>query len=411
MRFLFINHLQNAHQSIKANRLRSFLTTIGITIGIASITSILALSAGANSIIRDQVDALGGNIAVVRPGANETTGTPSLGNITSPNQGYATSTLTSLDLKSIQETQNVSAAAPLMILGGSVVGTSGAPEHTPIVVSTPELAEISDLVVKEGQFLDSALTIKAAVIGAQLSVDLFGTEDSIGKTATIKGEPYTVIGILERINQPINFNTVDFDTAAIIDIKHGRKLNQDALSLQQINVQVSSVEHLSDTIAAINKSLLKNHLNQVDFSVLSGDKISQPTSQLFDAIAGASIAIALISLFVGGIGIMNIMLVGVAERTRELGIRKAVGATHGDIISQFLIESLTFAIFGGISGYVLGYIIAFAISSMLTFDPIFTWQIAATALATSLVIGVVFGLYPAIRAARKDPIAALRQYE
>lgn len=411
MRFLLLNHIHNARQSMKANRLRSFLTMLGITIGVASITTILALGAGANSIVRNQIDSLGGNIAVIRPGTASENGIGNLSDITTFNQHFAASTLTNTDYLAVRDIPHVKAVAPLMVLSGTVSGTSTGPSKTPIVATTPELETISNFSVSEGQFLDTALADETAVIGSQLSVDLFGTEHSIGKTITIKGKIFTVVGVLKRINQPVNFNAVDFDTAAIINLESGKSLNQNALHIQQINVQSDSVENLSNVITDINKTILKNHLNQVDFSVLSGDQIAQPTSQMFNAIAGASIAIAAISLIVGGIGIMNIMLVGVAERTRELGIRKAVGATNGDIISQFLIESLALSVSGGILGYISGYGIAFLISTLLTFDPVITWQIAATALAVSLIIGVVFGIYPALRAARKDPIAALRQYE
>jgi ABC-type antimicrobial peptide transport system permease subunit len=188
-------------------------------------------------------------------------------------------------------------------------------------------------------------------------------------------------------------------------------MNQGVLQIQQINVRSDSIESLNQVIIEINKTLLKNHLNQADFTVLSGEQIAQPTNQLFYAIAGMTTAIAAISLLVGGIGIMNIMLVSVAERTREIGIRKALGASNYDIVAQFLIESLALSLGGGALGYILGYLVAFGISTFLTFDPIFTWQIAGIAIGVSLVIGTLFGLYPAIRAARKDPISALRQYD
>jgi len=249
------------------------------------------------------------------------------------------------------------------------------------------------------------------VIGPQLSIDTFGTEQSIGKTIRIKGGSFTVIGVLKRANNPVNYNNVDFDRAAVISLASGRALNQGASYLQQINVKSDSVAHLGSVMTEINKALLKNHFGEVDFSVLSGSQIAQPTSHMFTAIAGVSVAIAAISLVVGGVGIMNIMLVSVAERTREIGIRKALGATNGDIVAQFIIESLSLSIGGGISGYLVGYVIAFAVSTFLTFDPVLNWEIALTALGVSLVIGTLFGIYPAIRAARKDPISALRQYE
>ncbi len=410
MRFLLINHIQNAQQSIRSNRTRSLLTMLGITIGVASITTIFALSAGAGNIVRSQVDELGGNLAVVRPGAPVEDSLKDLSKLTS-DQHFGVSSLTSNDLSTIQEIPQVKAAAPLMVLHNVISGTDDQRVGAPIVATTPELALVNSIEVRDGQFLDPALDTSTVVIGPQLSVDLFGTDQSIGHTLRIKGEPYTVVGVLKRANNPINYNNVDFDKAAFINLESGLALNRGALHIQQINIQSDSVEHLSGVITEINKALLKNHLNEVDFSVLSGDEISQPTSRLFTAVAGVSVAIAAISLVVGGVGVMNILLVSVAERTREIGIRKALGASNGDIISQFLIESLALSIGGGIAGYLLGYFMAFTISTFLTFEPVLNWQIAAAALAVSGIIGTLFGIYPALRAAHKDPIAALRQYE
>jgi len=410
MKLLLMNHIHIARQSIASSRMRSTLTMLGVTIGVASITTILALSAGASKIVVDQIDSLGGNIAVIRPGASSNNTLSGIASLP-VGQQYAASSLTDLDVKSVQQIPHVKAIAPLMILGGSVSGDSQGSAQTPILATTPNLQEISGLKIAEGQFLDENLMNSTAVIGPQLSIDLFGTDQSIGKTVTVKGQPFTIIGILERTNTPINYNNVDFDNAVIVNLESGRELNQGASVIQQINIQSESVEYLGGIITNTNKALLKNHFGQADFTVLSGDKIAQPTSGIFTAIAGVSVAIAAISLVVGGVGIMNIMLVTVAERTREIGIRKALGATNGDIVSQFLIESLALSIGGGIAGYIIGNLLAFTISTFLTFDPVLNWETAAIAFGVSIVIGTLFGLYPAIRAARKDPISALRQYD
>lgn len=408
MRNLLLTHIQNAHQSIKANRLRSFLTMLGVTIGVASITTILALSVGATTIIGNQIDALGGNIAVVRPGAATDDIVQGVSQFGSQ---FTTSTLTQTDIAAIEQIDHIEAVAPIMVLHGAVTGSSPAPANTPIVATNPQLETISKLTVQDGQFLDPNLSGKTAVIGPQLSVNIFGTEQAIGKTISAKGQSFTIVGILKRTNDPINYNNIDFDNALLINLDDGRDLNQGALHLQQINIQSESVSNLSGVITDVNQTLLRTHLNQVDFSVLSGAEIAQPTSKIFMAIAGVTAAIAAISLIVGGVGIMNIMLVNVVERTREIGIRKALGATNADIIWQFLIESLALSIGGGISGYLIGYVLAFAISTFLTFDPSVNWEIAVVALGVSIVIGTLFGLYPAVRAARKDPISALRQYD
>lgn len=408
MRFLFINHLQNARQSIRANRMRSFLTMLGITIGVASITTILALSAGANQIVSSQVDALGGNIAVVRPGTLSESLEEEVSNLTSAQ--FASSSLTKYDLKTIRETPHVEAVAPLMVLKSTIQSGDRAVVNTPIVATTQDLEAVSTIELAEGEFLDPTLSHQTAVMGAQLAIELLGTDQAIGRTVKVKDQSFTVVGVLKRTNNPINYNNVDFDTALIVSTDSGEVLNQGVMSIQQINLKADSVTHLNEIMISLNKALLKNHYGQPDFSILTGEQIAQPTGRIFTAIAGVSVAIAAISLLVGGVGIMNIMLVNVAERTREIGIRKALGATNSDIVYQFLIESLVLSIFGGIFGYLLGYGLAFSLSMLLTFDAVFTWEIVGIAAGLSVVTGVLFGLYPALRAARKDPIAALRHY-
>lgn len=408
MRFLLANHTQNAYQSLRSSRVRSGLTMLGVTIGIASITAILSLSGGASKVIGDQVKALGGNIAVVRPGVIE----DPIASITNANshRDFAASTLTEADIVYARNTKHVGSVAPLMILGGTIKADSKAPNNSVIVATTPELAAISNLQIREGQFLDESINQDTAVIGTQLSIDIFGTESSIGKTALIRGKAFTVIGVLKLQNDPINYNQVDFDNAIIINFASGKALNRSVVQIQQINIKADSTNNLEGIISHLDQAITSSHKGEKDFSILSGDQIAQPTSQLFYTIAAVTTAIAAISLLVGGIGIMNIMLVTVAERTREIGIRKALGASNGDISWQFLIESLAIGIGGGIAGYIIGYIVAFGISTFLTFDPIINWQIALTATIVSVVMGVIFGIYPAIRAARKDPIESLRQY-
>ena len=408
MRFLLINHIQNAYQSLKSSRVRSALTMLGVMIGIASITAILALSSGANKIVRDQIDSLGGNIAVIRPGKQ----TDYIASITNsnPTRDYATSTLTEADIAHAGAIEHVKSVAPIMVLSGTIKADSVAPSSSSIVASTPSLANVSDFKLYEGQFLDSSTNQDTAVIGAQLSINVFGTESSVGRLINVRNKPLTVIGVLHRLNDPINFNSIDFDNAVIINFSVGKKINNNVVQIQQIDFKADSVDNLDKAITDINKTLVSAHNGEDDFSVLSGDQIAKPTSQLFYAIAGGSTAIAAISLLVGGIGIMNIMLVTVAERTHEIGIRKALGASNGDICWQFTIEALAISISGGITGYIFGYVLAFIISNFLPFDPAFSWQIAAIALSLSAVMGTIFGLYPAIRAARKDPIESLYKY-
>lgn len=410
MRLLIINHIENAFESLRSTRTRTGLTMLGVTIGIASITLILSLSGGATKVITDQVEELGGNILVIRPGAPREPAR--LDDLTSPQtNAFATSSLTEQDIKNIQALPDVKAVAPIMVVSGSVHAGENEPQNAPVVATTPDLAAIADFPIRDGQFLDTQTNEDTAVVGSQLAVDLFGTDQAIGKTFKIRGKTFTVIGILRPINRPINYNNVDFDHAAIISLESGKTFNQNTVQLQQIDVKATSAEKLPEVQRTASMSLNKAHNGEHDYSILSGSELSKPTSQFFYAVAATMTAVAAVSLIVGGIGIMNIMLVNVAERTREIGIRKALGASNGHITLQFLIESLAMSIGGGIAGYLIGYLLAFIISrTFLTFNPLFNWEIAAITLAISVFVGTLFGIYPALRASKKNPIEALRQY-
>ena len=408
MRFLLFDHLRNARQSLRANRLRTILTVTGVAIGIASITVILSLSAGVVKIIDRQVESLGGNIAVIRPNAPE----KRLSDLSNPaiQQAFSTSTITERDADDIRALPGVEAAAPLMLINGTVSSADGKANVSTIVASTMDLAQTVDLPVASGQFFDDVTDDNTVVIGAQLSIDTFGTVQSLGKTLKVRGETFRVIGVLSRLNDPINFTTVDFDRTAIITLESGKAFHEGTAQIQQINVRAESAEALPGVVTAMKKQLSTNHLGENDTVIMQGSQIAVPTNQFFRGITTVMAVIATISLIVGGVGIMNIMLVGVAERTREIGLRKAVGASNGNIVSQFLTESLLMSLVGGLIGYCSGYLIAFILSMFLTFDPAFTWPIVAVAFGTALIVGGLFGLYPAIRAARKDPIESLRHY-
>jgi len=408
MHLLLTEHISGAIHSLKTTKTRTLLTTLGVAIGVASVTAILALSGGITRVIENQVHALDGNITIVRP----STPSASSGNLASPTatQTYATSTLTEDDLEAIRTISDVEAAAPLMIVNGSLKSGETTVKDGTILATTPELESIASLPIRDGQFIDSVTNSYTAVVGNQLAIDLFGTDQPIGQTFKVRGQTFTVIGVLKPMNDPINYNNVDFDRTVLISLESGKSFNRGIAQIQQINVRAKSTEALHGVIQQINDRLTKNHSGETDFSVLSGDDIAKPTSQFFLALTTVMTAIAAISLVVGGIGIMNIMLVGVAERTREIGLRKAVGASNTHIVWQFLIESLIISLVGGVFGYIGGYAIAFIISSFLTFTPAFSWQVALAAFSIAVGVGVIFGLYPALKAARKDPIESLRLY-
>lgn len=412
MRILLINHIENAYDALRGNKVRTFLTTLGISLGVACMTAILSLTYGAKEVVSSQIDSIGGNIAVVRPGNHQDV--KNLVDLTTKNNSasYTTSSLTEEDYEDVADMPDVELAAPLMSISGTIHSKNEKVMHSTIIATTPSFEELANISIPdgEGQFIDTVTNGDTVVIGHQLSVDLFGTSRSIGKTLTLKGQQFRVIGILGNIESVLNYNQIDFNNSAFISLESGKMFNQGIAQLRQINIQTTGEKPLSTTTKDVSKVLAENHSGDSDFTILTGDQISRPTSQLFLAIASVTSAVAAISLLIGGIGIMNIMLVSVAERTREIGIRKAVGASGFHITMQFLIESLVMSLTGGIFGYLFGYGLAFAVSTFLPFLPAFTWQIAGISIGISLIVGVMFGLYPSIRAARKKPIESLRQY-
>ena len=411
MRLLLMNHISVARESLRRNRLRTWLTTLGIMLGVMCMTIILALSYGATKLISDQVDALGGNLAVIRPGTEKPIRDLRDALIPLGGDTFAVSSLTEQDFKTISELDGVDQVAPLMSVDGSVRSSNDKQTvDAPIVATTPELATISDLKIKDGQFIDDITNQNTAVIGHQLSVDLFGTDQSIGQIFKVRGQQFTVIGVLRPVNDSINYNNLNINNAVIISLASGKSFNHGIAQIRQINVRAKDASQLTDLTTRIDKLIVDNHSGEHDFTILTGSAISKPTSLLFNIVGLVAGLVSIISLVIGGIGIMNIMLANVAERTREIGIRKAVGASQYHITFQFLIEALVMSLSGGIIGFLLGYAVALLLGTFLPFNPGFTWWVPAASIGTSVVVGVLFGLYPAVRAARKNPIEALRQY-
>lgn len=400
-------YIRIAVASLRANRIRTILTTLGIIIGVAAITCVLAMGAGIQRTVGDQVAKLDGNLIVVKPGQKRDI---DLGAY-NPYNTSITTTLTERDLSSVKKIPNIEATAPVMLLGGSVRTESKPASHSSIVATSPEFIDVLNLKVRSGQFLDDQTDRDTAVIGEQLALELYGTNQALGQTVIIKGRVHTVIGILRTVGKPINIVGVNLDYAVFVSLDDGKSFNQGIAQIQQLNLRVTDQAKLGDTSQAIHSAILKNHQNEQDFAVLSGDEVAKNADSFFRAIVVVTTAIAAISLVVGGVGIMNSMLVGVTERTREIGVRKALGATDGQILLQFLIEALIICFVGGLIGLLVAYGLAYFLASVFSFQPVLSWPIVASGFGLALLVGVIFGMFPALKAARKDPIEALRHYQ
>ena len=409
MATLIKTHFKLAKTAIKENRTCSFLTCLGIAIGVASIILILSLMGSISNLVKSEVDEIGSDLIVVRPSSTKNSVTSIVEELTS-SSSFQKSNLALSDVSAISSIEDVSAVAPIAISVNTVASEKNTFSSVPILGTTSSFVAIEPLALKYGAFINDDNKGNSVVLGHTLSLAIFNTINStVGKTVTIMGEKFIVVGVLDGIDKSINFDNVDFDNALIMDIENLDKITG-STQIQQINIKATNTDSLAKVSSEIKTTLTNQKLGDQNFSVAYGDEITHPASSLFTIISGMLTLVAAISLVVGGIGVMNIMLVSVAERTHEIGIRKAVGASSRNILIQFLFEALILSVLGGIFGLILGYILAFLISIITPFTPYISWCIVLLTFLTTLVVGIIFGVYPAIKAASKNPIDSLKHY-
>lgn len=409
---LFSENFKIAIRALRANKLRSILTMLGIVIGVATVVALLSIGKGATASITDQIQSTGSNLLTVSPGRMQR----------GPGEGESrrASHLYYTDYQLIQRslTENISAIAPTF--QSSYTVKYGVESFNVNVTGvTTDYQKTNSYKVAEGKFIsdgDNKSQMLVAVLGSQTAEDLFGGLSPLGKTISIENVKFQVIGVLESKGSS-GFGSAD--DAIFIPLETGytklfgsTAMYNDKKIINSISVSVATTEAMDTVSAQIEFLLRRAHklasTDELDFNVLNqADLLSTLTSvtQTLTTFLGA---IAGISLLVGGIGIMNIMLVSVTERTKEIGLRKAVGATKNQILTQFLIETITLSLLGGIIGILLGAGIATIFSATGLITSIITVDSIALAFFFSLAIGVFFGIYPAFRAANLHPMVALR---
>lgn len=408
MALLLNTHFHLAVDSLRQNRGRTFLSALGIAIGVASIVLILSLTGGIDRLISTNSNKEYANLILVRPSTTKSVTDNIIDELTSNNQ-YVKSNLTLEDVETISKIKEVSAVAPLAISNSAITVNDRVHQGTSIVATNADLEKILGLHIKNGQFLDYSLRENVAVIGYDIATQMFGGTEAITKTFSYNGQQFMVVGVLDKVEDPINFNGVDLDNSILINIKYASTF-ESSIQIQQINVRTNTTDDVAKTVDSINSGLSKAKNGDQSFELITGDTNLHPAGSLLSIISSMLTLVASISLIVGGVGIMNIMLVSVSERTREIGIRKAVGASASNILLQFLFESIILSILGALMGFILGYIFAFLISLITPFAPHISWEILGITGAVSIIVGVIFGIYPAIKAASKDPITSLKFY-
>ena len=403
MSLLLRTNFEIAKNSLKKHKFRSFFTCFGISVGIGSIILILNLAGSISQLISSQVKALNQQLILVRPANNKNNLNNIIDELTNSNH-FNNSNLTAEDLVKIKESSdNIKNIAPIAILHETATGDHTV-ESATILATNSDLKPILNLDLKSGNFIQDN-DLKSAVIGHSLALQLFGSSEPIGKTFSFAGHKFIIIGTLQKTENPVNFNGVDFDQSVIVDLNQIKNLNP---QIQQINITVKDDKQLESTAEKITKSLTNLKGSSSNFTVNYGSHITHPASNFFSIISIMLGGIAAISLFTGGISVMNLMLVSVTERTHEIGIRKAIGATNTHIFMQFLFESIILVLVGCIGGFLLGYLIAIFCSTFTPFKPFISLEICLVAFYFAFVTGILFGLFPAIKAFKQKPIDSLK---
>ncbi|MGG0240297.1 ABC transporter permease [Bacillus rhizoplanae] len=384
-----IQSIKMAMRSIKGNKLRAFLTMLGIIIGVSSVIVLVSIGQGSSQAVTNQINSLGTNLLTINM------------------MGSDAIKLTEQDIAKFQKIDGIKEMSPV-VSGRVTVKNGTVSTQVSLTGTNSSYQQVRDMKINEGRFLsdmDVEYRQKVIVLGANTAQNLFGFENPVGKDVQVNGSSFKIVGVLASKGGSMGQSG---DEVIIMPLSTAQRIVKNT-SIQTVYVQVSSEEKLNTVMAQIQNKLAVMFPNKQDnYSVFNQKDLVDTMSSVTGTMTMMLGGIACISLLVGGIGIMNIMLVSVSERTKEIGIRKAIGAKRRDILLQFLIEAVVLSSLGGLIGMGIGLLVAKVISMAAGMTIAYSLPVTLLAFLFSLLVGVGFGVFPANKASKLHPIQALR---
>ncbi|MBI4175045.1 ABC transporter permease [Candidatus Berkelbacteria bacterium] len=395
--------LKQALQSLIAAPIRSLLTILGVIIGIASVVMFMALGEGLRTDIQQEITSLGSNLVIVVPGEY------------GGDQQFSTNVISGdilklEDVTDLARLPSVRKSSPMMLVGGVLrQGEANAPQAMLLGTGSQFLDIFQTIDIDQGRFFTSEENTakdRVIVLGSLVAKKLFGETDPLGQTVTLGKEELRVIGVTKSPEQASILGGQDYGMMNMIPLETAGDLTG-GIKVFRILLSLDANTNVKDQLQPITDVLLKRHAPE-DFTVLTQEDILGILDEVLNLLTTAIIAIAAISLIVAGVGIMNILLVAVSERTLEIGLRKAIGATNASILIQFLIEAVVLTVTGAVIALALAMVASRLIGRYTLIHPVVTMEAISWAVGTAVVVGIIFGIAPALRAAKLDPIKALR---